>query len=162
MGKDITTTFNAWSYNTELFEEAFAKTGNEIPVNSTEVTLPKLILGAGYQFDIGRKFSGLFEVNTDFTFDGKRNVLISADPVSVDPHFGLEIDYNNLVFLRGGIQNIQNEKDFDGSTSKIIQPNMGLGIRLGKITIDWALTNIGKSSLYSNIFSLKFDINKSQ
>ena len=162
LGKDVTSTFNAWSFNTELFETTFAQTGNEIPKNSTEITLPKLILGAGYQFEITKKVSGLFEMDADVTFDGKRNVLISSDPISVDPHFGLEIGYNNLVWLRAGMQNIQNVKNLDGTTSKIIQPNLGLGLKLGRLMIDYALTNIGQETLYSNVFSLKFDIYKHQ
>lgn len=90
MAKDITSTYNAWSYNTELFEEAFSATGNEIPKNSTEITLPKLIYGAGYRKDITAKISLLAEINADMTFDGQRNTLISSKPISVDPHMGLK------------------------------------------------------------------------
>ena len=86
--------------------------------------------------------------------------MISSNPVSVDPHFGLEIGYSNFVFLRGGIQNIQSVKEFDGTSTTIVQPNMGLGLRLGKLTIDYALTNIGQEYLKSNVFSLKLDIYK--
>ncbi len=161
MAKDVTSTFNAWSYNTDLLQEAFTRTGNEIPKNSTEITLPKLILGAGYRFNFSSKVSGLLELNTDLTFDGKRNVLISSDPMSIDPHIGLEVGYANFIFLRGGIQNIQDVKNIDGTTSKIIQPNMGLGLKLGRLSIDYALTNIGSSeTLYSNVFSLRLDIYK--
>jgi hypothetical protein len=162
MGKDVTSTFNAWSFNTETFEKTFEQTGNEIPKNSTEITLPKLILAIGYQFAISKKISGLFEMDADMTFDGKRNVLISSDPVSVDPHFGLEVGYSDFIFLRAGMQNIQNVKNLDGSVSKTIQPNLGVGIRLGRLTIDYALTNIGQETLYSNVFSLKFDIYKNK
>lgn len=160
MAKDVTSTFNAWSFNTDLLETAFAQTGNEIPKNSTEITLPKIILGAGYQFDISKKVTGLIEADADLTFDGKRNVLISSDPISADPHFGLEVGYNDFIFLRAGMQNIQNIKNLDGTVSKTIQPNLGLGIRLGRLTIDYALTNIGQETLYSNVFSLRFDIYK--
>jgi hypothetical protein len=160
MGKDITTTFNSWSFNPELFEETFTQTGNEIPQNSNEVTLPKLILGAGYNAALGKKLSLLFELNADFTFDGQRNVLISSDPMSIDPHFGLELNYRDFIFLRGGIQNIQTEKNLDGTESTIIQPNMGLGVKVGRLSVDWALTNIGAEVLYSNVFSLKLEIYK--
>lgn len=160
MAKDVTTTYNAWSYNTDLLESTFSQTGNEIPKNSTEITLPKLILGAGYKKSF-HKFSGLLELNTDLTFDGKRNVLISSSPMSIDPHIGLELGYSELVFLRFGMQNIQTIKNNDNSTSTIVQPNMGLGVKLGRFCIDWALTNIGsQETLYSNVFSLKLDINK--
>jgi hypothetical protein len=36
----------------------------------------------------------------------------------------------------------------------------GLGLRLGKLTIEYALTNIGQEYLKSNVFSLKLDIYK--
>ncbi len=159
--KDVTSTFNAWSYQTDLFADAFLRTGNEIPKNTTEITLPKLILAAGYQWDLGKKISALVEVNTDVTFDGQRNVLISSDPLSVDPRLGFELGYNKFIFLRGGVHNIQQVKNFDGTKSTIMQPNMGVGIKLGKLTIDYALTSISSSEiLYSNVFSLKLDITK--
>ena len=45
MARDITSTFNAWSFNTEKLETVFLQTDNEIPENGLEITLPKLILG---------------------------------------------------------------------------------------------------------------------
>ena len=162
MCKDVTSTFNAWSFNTDLLETTFIQTGNEIPKNTTEITLPKLIFGGGYKVDFTNKITGLFEIDADMTFDGKRNVLISTDPVSVDPHFGIEAGYSDFIFLRFGMQNIQNTKNLDGTVSKIVQPNLGLGIKLGRLSIDYALTNIGQETLYSNVFSLKLDIIKNK
>ena len=161
MARDVTSTFNAWSYNTELLEPTFTKTNNEIPKNTTEITLPKLIFGVGHKSNITSKITALIEVDLDVTFDGKRNVVISGDPVSLDPHFGIEIGYADFIFLRGGILNIQEIKEQNGGTSTIVQPNMGLGVKLGRLTIDYALANIGSSETpYSNVFSLKLDINK--
>ncbi len=46
VGRDITTTFNAWSFTfTEREKEALYLTNNEIPVKSTEMTAPRLVLG---------------------------------------------------------------------------------------------------------------------
>ena len=56
LAKDITTTFNAWSFNfTEDEQAVFANTNNVIPENSIELTAPKLILGAAYKFEFGLK-----------------------------------------------------------------------------------------------------------
>lgn len=168
MGKDITTTFNAWSFNLpDKMKETFYKTGNEIPVSSVEITLPKLICGVAYQYNIQDKFSILLELDLDFTFDGKRNVLIKSKAISIDPHVGIELGYNNFIFLRGGITNIQDIKDFDGIDQKVVQPNMGVGIKLKKLTIDYALSTVGNqggdgNSAYTHIFSLKLDIYKQQ
>lgn len=162
VARDITSTFNAWSYSlSPVMLEVFTRTGNEIPSNGLELTLPRLILSGGRSFDFGKKFSGLVVVDADMTFDGMRNVLIKSDPISLDPHVGLEFGYNNIVFLRGGFGNFQQERDQEGVRHWTFQPNIGVGVTIRKIvTIDYALTDIGNASvaLYSNIFSLKFNI----
>jgi hypothetical protein len=160
VGKDITSTFNAWSYNTERLETVFQQTGNAIPENGLEVTLPRLVAGVSRLMPVGKKFSVQPSLDLDITFDGKRNVPLKTDVFSIDPKLGLELCYDNLIYLRGGVGNIQTVKNIDASTSTTVQPNMGLGIRLRNLNIDYALTNIGSASgaLYSNVFSLRLDI----
>jgi hypothetical protein len=163
MARDITSTFNAWTYNlTDQTKAVFLATGNTIPTNSVEVTLPKLLMGAARKFDFTPKVSLLVEANLDATFDGKRDVLIQTKVMSIDPHFGLEASYMNLVFLRAGIGNYQTYTDVTGNTVNTFQPNIGVGVHIKGVTIDYALTDIGDQSvaLYSNVFSIKVDINK--
>lgn len=162
VGRDITTTFNAWSYNPDKFSSIYTTTGNDIPDNSTEITLPRFILGIAYYRKLNENFGLTTEANFNLTTDGQRNVLISADPVSIDPTFGLEADFKKTVYLRGGIGNIQKISDFDGKQAYQIQPNMGVGLRIKNFSIDYALTNIGNSSeaLYSNVFSIRLDFEK--
>lgn len=159
MGKDITSTFNAWTYNTESLQDVFAQTGNEIPQNGLEVTLPKLIGGVAYKFNLSKKITATPMVDLDFTFDGKRNVPIKSDVVSIDPKGGLELAYDDFIFLRGGVANIQTVQNIDASTSTIAQPSIGAGIKIKNVTIDYALTNFtgAAGTLYSNIFSLKLN-----
>ncbi|MBA3898708.1 MAG: PorV/PorQ family protein [Bacteroidetes bacterium] len=163
MARDVTSTFNAWSYTLDQRTiDVFNQTGNEIPVNSIEVTLPKLILGAARSFTINDKFSVLAETNAIFTFDRKRNVAIRSNFSSIEPLAGFEVGYGGFAFFRGGIGNIQRVTDYDGNPGVSIQPNMGVGVRIKGFTLDYALTDVGDQSvaLYSNIFSLKFDINR--
>ena len=164
MGRDITSTFNAWSYSLDsTTKQVFLQTGNEIPSNSLEVTLPKLVLGVGKQFTIYKKFTTYVEANFDFTFDGRRNVAIGGDPVSIDPKFGLQLAYSDFIFIRGGVGNIQQILDIDGKKVTTIQPNIGVGIRIKNFTIDYALANVGQSvGLLSNVFSLRFDFTKKE
>lgn len=158
--RDATSTFNAWSFNLDdKMKDVFIRTGNEIPTSSVELTMPRLILGGAYSIDLPANFGVLVELNLDITTDGKRNVLIKGDPFSIDPHLGLEIDYQNIVFLRAGIGNLQDETGIDNVKHKTFQPNIGIGIRIRKVlTIDYALTDIGDQSLalYSNVFSIRF------
>lgn len=163
MARDITSTFNAWSFNlSESTKAVFLATGNEIPENSVEVTLPKLLLGGARKFDFKHTISLLAELDLDATFDGKRNVLIKSSFASIDPHLGLEASYMNLVFLRAGIGNYQSYTDAIGKKIRTFQPNVGIGVKIKSVTIDYALTDIGDQSaaLYSNVFSVKVDINK--
>ncbi|MGE0561820.1 MAG: PorV/PorQ family protein [Flavobacteriales bacterium] len=163
MARDVTSTFNAWSFSlTDETIDVFEATGNEIPENSTEITLPKVILGVAKNIRISKKFNALGEINFDLSTDGKRNVLITGDPVSIDPHAGVEVGYDNLIFLRLGVGNFQKVTDIYANDKISYQPNFGIGIKFKGVSLDYALSDIGDQSeaLYSNIFSLKFDFNK--
>ncbi len=163
MARDVTSTFNAWSFSlSQETIDVFNATGNEIPENSLEITLPKAILGIGKEVKISNKFNILGEIDFDFSTDGKRNVLITGDPVSIDPHMGVEVGYDKMIFLRAGVGNFQKVTDILNNDKISYQPNFGVGIQFRGIAIDYALSDIGNQSeaLYSNIFSLRFDINK--
>jgi len=160
MLRDITTTFNTWSFDEGEFEKiknAIPGQNQELP-ESTELTLPKAQLGIAKKFEINRDFKVLTELDLNLRFT-KTNDIIATDFVSIDPAFGFQIDYLDIVFLRGGIGNIQNELQFDNSKEVVFQPNFGVGFKYKGIQIDYALTNIANigNALYSNIFSIKLD-----
>lgn len=164
-GRDITTTFNTWSFNfTEKEKEALYLTKNDIPVKSTENTAPRVVAGVARQINVTKKFGLLAEANVDFTFDGKRNTLLSSNAVSIDPKLGLEANINNVFYLRGGINNFQRAlADKDTLNQKrvwIYQPSVGTGFRLQNVRIDYAFTNLANQSspLYTHIFSLQLDL----
>lgn len=164
-GRDITTTFNAWAFTfTEREKEVLYLTNNEIPVKSTELTAPRLVLGVAREFPIGKKSSLLAEANFDLTFDGKRNTVISSDPLSADPKLGIELDINRVFFLRAGINNFQRALA-DGDTLNqrkvwIYQPGGGAGFRIQNVTIDYAFTNLANQSnpLFTHVFSLRLNL----
>src|SRR5688572_32337095 len=165
VGRDLTTTFNAWSFTfSEREKEILYLTNNEIPVKSSELTAPRLVLGAARDFKISKKVSLLAEANLDLTFDGQRNTLISADPVSADPKLGLECNINNIFYVRAGINNFQ-KAQADGDTLNqkkvwIYQPSAGAGFKISNVTIDYAFTNLANQSnpLFTHVFSLKLDM----
>lgn len=161
-GRDLTTTFNAWSFNlTEREKEVYTQTNNEIPTSSTEITRPRFVLGAAYQFTLGTKTKLLPILDLEWTTDGQRNVLISSKSFNIDPRLGVEADYNGFVQLRLGVGNFQRVKDDFNPDKEVltVQPNFGLGLRLGRVQLDYALTDIGNVSqvLYSHIFSVRLD-----
>lgn len=164
MAQDVTGTFNAWSFNFSDEEKVVLQsTGNIIPENSLEVTVPKFQFGAAYDINIKDKFHILPEVNLELTTDGKRNVPIRTNTVSIDPRFGLEMNYIEIVYVRFGVGNIQQATDdIDGSPITTWQPNIGVGLNIKGVGIDYAFTDIGNQSqaLYSHVFSLLVGINK--
>jgi hypothetical protein len=156
MLKDITGTFNAWSHNTEMVRDIYTTTGNEIPKNSLEITLPKAIMGIGKSMQVYKKLDLLVAADLAFTFDGKRNVPIKTTLFSIDPHLGFELGYDQTAFLRLGVKNFQQYTDIQQKKSWDYQPDFGVGIRIKKASIDYAFTDIGdfSESLYSHVFSL--------
>lgn len=165
VARDVTTTFNAWSFTfTEKEKEILYLTKNDIPVKSTELTAPRLIIGGGYDFKLGKSLTLSAEANVDVTFDGKRNTVYSGNTISIDPHIGLEASISDVFFIRAGITNFQRgTQDGDTTNQKkvwIYQPSAGAGFKIKNIMIDYAFTNLANQSnpLYTHIFSLRFNI----
>ncbi len=159
VAKDITTTFNAWSFSfTDQEKEILELTNNEVPINSVEITNPSVLLGLAYRFDFGQS-SLRPELNWIITTDGQRNTLLSADPFSLDPTFGLEYDYRGFFALRTGVSQFQRELDFDGSESLTFRPSLGLGLKLGVLQVDYAFTDLGsQENTFSHVISAMLTI----
>ncbi len=160
MARDITTTFNAWSIDEEQFATisgAVEGQNQELP-ETTEITIPKLQLGAARKFVFHYDYELLAEVDLNFRF-AETNDIISTSFASIDPALGLQFGYIDMIYVRAGMGNFQNIQQLDGSDSLGFQPNIGVGFKYKGIQIDYALTDIGDQSaaLYSNVFSVKLD-----
>jgi hypothetical protein len=159
--RDATSTFNAWIFTLDnQTKEVFTLTGNEIPKNGLELTLPRIILGTYYKQPLGKK--GIYvagEIDMDITTDGRRNTLMRTKLFSFDPHLGIAFGFKEYVTVRTGMSNMQFIKNFDDSKKFIVQPNLGIGVHFKSIYLDYAFTNIGQS-LYSHVISLRLALNK--
>ncbi len=169
VARDLTTTFNAWSFKfTEKEKEVLYLTKNDIPTKSSELTAPRLILGGSYSFKLGQAVNLMAEANLDFTFDGKRNTIVSSNPISIDPHLGLEATIKDVFHIRGGITNFQRAlADKDTLNQKrvwIYQPSAGAGFKIKNVTLDYSFTNLANQSqpLYTHIFSLIINLVKKE
>ena len=161
MTRDITTTFNSWTFDDERLldiQNAIPGQNQEEP-ESTEITLPKLQIGVAKTFVFDYDYSLKTEIDLICRFE-QNNDLISTSFVSISPAFGFEFGYIDLLYLRGGIGNFQNELQFDNSESLTFQPNLGIGFNYKGISVDYAITDIGDRSvaLYSNVFSIEIDL----
>ena len=160
MARDITTTYNAWAIDEEEFEKisgAIEGQNQTLPEKS-EITLPKLEFGMSKSWTFNYDYSLLAAVNLNMRF-AETNDIISTSAVSMAPALGFQFGYTDLVFLRAGLGNFQNELQLDNSENLTFQPNFGVGFKYKGIQIDYAFTDIGDQSaaLYSNVFSLKLD-----
>jgi hypothetical protein len=76
----------------------------------------------------------------------------------------LELSYNNVFFVRAGMNNFQQVLDDRDTTNQkkiwIYQPSIGAGFKIGDVQIDYAFTNLANQSnpLYTHVFSLKVDL----
>ena len=115
VARDLTGTFNAWSYDlTENEEDILLITGNDLPENSIEVTNPKFILGATRLFNLNNKMTLQPEIDLEITTDGQRNVLVNSSWFNMSSRIGVDYAYklneNNSLYLRLGVNNFQKEK----------------------------------------------------
>jgi hypothetical protein len=159
--RDITTTVNAWSFTLEDEEkQVFVNTNNDIPLSSTEITLPRLVLGSAYMYETS-KFSLLGEIDLNISTDGTKASLISTNNFNIDPSLGLEFGYAEKVFVRAGLGNMQSVINPNNTANRTfeIQPNIGVGLKLGRLRIDYALANQGSvnGALISHIISGSID-----
>ncbi|WP_460619017.1 putative type IX sorting system protein PorV2 [Hymenobacter ruber] len=154
MARDITTTFNSWNINSAEYVKGLnsntAIKSDSIPKNSTEITLPRFVLGVGRRFDLPKQFAALVAVDLEATTDGQRNTLVSSKAVSVDPRLGVELGYKNLVFLRGGVGNFQKISNvLDKSMQWKGQYSLGAGVAVSSLRIDLALSRLAVEKLGS-------------
>ena len=160
MARDITTTYNSWAIDEDEFEKISGAIDGEnqtLPEKS-EITLPKLELGISKSWVFHYDYSLLAAFNLNMRF-AETNDIISTSFASIAPALGFQFGYTDLVFLRAGVGNFQNELQIDNSENLSFQPNFGVGFKYKGIEIDYAFTDIGDQSaaLYSNVFSLKLD-----
>ncbi len=161
--RDASTTFNAWKFSlTEQERDVLSVTGNDLPINSVERTNPQITLGIARQFPLNQKWSLLTELNAIATTDGKRNTLISADPISMDIAFGAEFGFKDLLFLRAGINNFQKDNNLFTEDFLTVQPNIGIGLQIAPFRVDYAFTDVGeqRNQTYSHVISLVMDIRR--
>lgn len=161
MLRDATTTVNFWSINQkELSTVVNGIELNPTPKNKMELSLPKLNLGVSKKFELNRDFNLLPEIGANMEFM-KTEALLSTDIISLTPYAGAELSYQDIVFIRAGINRFQNITNVESPKRQIsFQPSAGIGIKYKGVSLDYAITNsgIGGSHLYSNFFSLKLDM----
>lgn len=149
--RNFPTTFQAWSFSfTEKEKEVLYLTNNQIPIQSADLTIPCLYLGAAYHLESHHKFSFHTEINLEINFDARRNVLLSSKLFNIDPRFGFEMTYQKSISLRMGVYQFQKSMNDLAQSNRshlwICQPGAGVGLHIKKFSIDYAYTNLANQS----------------
>ncbi|WP_340074253.1 PorV/PorQ family protein [Leptobacterium sp. I13] len=157
MARDITTTYNTWQIEENLFDDISDQIPEQELPETTEITIPKLQIGAAKTFVFNYDYTLIAEIDLNMRF-AETEDIITTSIMSISPSLGVEFGYLKLVHLRAGIGNFQKISQF-GEETLNFQPNIGIGFHYKGIYIDYALTDIGNQSaaIYSNVFSLKID-----
>jgi len=128
--QDVTTTFLAWDTGTN------------------ELITPTVKLGGAYQVvALGGRFVPALDV--DVRFENRKSLsMIHVGPVGADIHAGLEYQFKDLLFLRGGYSDVK-------------QLTLGAGLRFPKLAVDYSFAkfgsqnDIGDSHRISILFTLE-------
>jgi hypothetical protein len=140
MVRDITTTFNAWAIDEDKLNDiqnAIPGQNQEAP-EGTELTLPKMQIGVSKQFVFNYDYTlrTALDLNLRFT---ETNDVISTSFASITPALGFEFGYTDLVFLRAGLGNFQNELQIDDTEQLSFQPIFGVGFKYRGIQFDFSI-----------------------
>ncbi|MDO5616193.1 MAG: PorV/PorQ family protein [Cruoricaptor ignavus] len=161
MLRDAITTVNFWKVNEDKLSAVVnGEEFNPAPKDKMEITMPKLNLGASKNFELSRDLELLPEagINVDFA---KTAAVISTDFASITPYAGAELKFQDMIFVRVGVNRFQMINDIEDLKRKVsFQPSAGLGIKYKGLTLDYAISNsgVGGSNFFSNFFSLKLDM----
>lgn len=161
MLRDATTTVNFWTVNQkELSAVVNGEEFNPAPKDKMEITMPKLNVGISRNFEINRDLTLQPEAGLNIDF-AKTAAVISTDFASITPYAGAELKFQDMIFVRLGVNRFQTVTDIEDLKRKVsFQPSGGIGIKYHGLTLDYAITNsgVGGSNFFSNFFSLKLDM----
>lgn len=114
--QDVTTTLVAWD------------TGRQ------ELISPTVKFGAAYSLEV---LGGVLTpaIDLDMRFEGREFASnFNVGPVSFDHHFGMEFNFQNIVAIRGGYNDVN-------------QFTVGAGLKLPKLNIDYSFMRMTDSEL---------------
>lgn len=165
--RDVVPTFTLWSFSfTEMEKAVLVSTGNAVPLNSWELTLPRLEVAVAWEQQLAEGMFGITPVaQLTLTTDGKRNTLLATRIVSVDPAVGVEAHFRQLVWIRAGIYNMQRGLKPLSEKKFYFQPTVGAGLWLKRVRVDYALLNPGtvfSVVLPSHVVSVSLQIDRRQ
>ncbi|MEX2395367.1 MAG: hypothetical protein WD491_00005, partial [Balneolales bacterium] len=155
---DITTMMKLWTVNADELQQLADSFQDEIPEGVNERVPPTIKLGASQFFDFG-DITLLAGLDTDLRFEGRRAYYINMGDISIEPHVGGELGYQDLVFLRAGVTDFNTDPD----GNFYVSPTVGAGIRIGSVYLDYgfaSFSGISSDLGFTHRLSLKVDLGR--
>jgi len=130
--QDVSTMLQSWTVNSSSLQNLKDVFGDDLPEGGTEIVLPVIRLGSGYEIVYpDSRLQLAFDV--DIAFDGQQGNAISVGKSSYHPRVGAEYSYHDAFALRAGLSRIQ-KTDREGWD---ITPTIGAGFSLSKVQFDY-------------------------
>lgn len=133
---DITTMMKFWTVNAENLQQLADVFNDEIPEGQNERVRPTVKLGFGRMFTFS-DFELAAALDADFRFEGRQTYFFNVGNMSIEPHFGLELGYQDLVFLRGGLTDFHT----DPEGNYFVSPTIGAGLKVGSVFLDYGFSS---------------------
>lgn len=145
--RHATTSFNIWINHPETLQQVFQQTQNEIPNSQIEYTAPQLNWGVARQLRLKQKNRIILLMSFPTRFDRQQDYLISSPFFNMDCNTGVEWAYNQFVFARVGVNEIQQIQTLDNHTIWTASPHAGAGIKYKNWALDYAATHLGQPNV---------------
>ncbi len=166
---NFTTTPIMWFYTLDSnTTHVLDSTGNQIPKNHIELSIPYAICALSRSFTIKKIVKLTLEASSLVTFATKNSSPLSSSLLSLSPRFGLEINYKNTFFIRFGAYNFQKIKYFTDSIHihQIVNffPTIGFGIKYKNFYLDYCIDNLANKAvnLQSHFFTIRMFFKQEQ
>lgn len=147
---DVLGTYTAWYFNSGILDSALLASGNEIPQNTIEIKAPALNVTYETHFSLNKDFSLTPSVKIILMPFQEYNYLLRTNYISATAHVGAIVGFRNFLEIRAGMAQFQRVKNIDGKEKISTSPSAGLGLKLGRYSIDYAFGNFASHALGSN------------
>jgi hypothetical protein len=110
VARDIPSTFTAWSFSYTKEEKAIFSHWQRHSQSTTELALHRSLRVSPKMEELKKEKRGyptLIEVDFNISANSSRYSLLKTETVDIAPAAGIEVGYNHMVFLRAGLENIQ-------------------------------------------------------
>ncbi len=133
---DLLPMIKFWTVDEKELAALASDYGDVIPSGKNEKVLPAVRIGAARKIALS-DLSLLLSSDLQFRAENRQAYFLNAGRVSMEPHFGVEGSYKEIVTIRIGLTDLIQP---DGERISMT-PAVGTGFRLGNLRVDYGFTD---------------------